>query len=247
MSEENLLEIDPLLLYFGDDYVVNDYITMHQPKIGEIVKYGEKQYYSMVQTLSAIPSDMKSQLWDMGIDWTQITDFQLFMMLAPTMPKETTSIIFGDLDFQAMRIFENKENDTVILANPDTGVVIDELAYGKIQSYLCAAHNITKKVEKAANEFTKKFMIDEDRQKLAYNAKQPYKSFLQPLISSVKTRQGYTLDYVRNMGLVEFFDELNRLQIIVSTDALLQGSYSGFCDTSKIPKKNFDWIRPIEK
>ena len=32
----------------------------------------------------------------MGIDWTQITDFQLFMMLAPTMPKETTSIIFGD-------------------------------------------------------------------------------------------------------------------------------------------------------
>ena len=90
-------------------------------------------------------------------------------------------------------------------------------------------------------------MIDEDRQKLAYNAKQPYKSFLQPLISSVKTRQGYTLDYVRNMGLVEFFDELNRLQIIVSTDALLQGSYSGFCDTSKIPKKNFDWIRPIEK
>ena len=62
MSEENLLEIDPLLLYFGDDYVVNDYITMHQPKIGEIVKYGEKQYYSMVQTLSAIPSDMKSQL-----------------------------------------------------------------------------------------------------------------------------------------------------------------------------------------
>ena len=71
------------------------------------------------------------------------------------------------------------------------GVVIDELAYGKIQSYLCTAHNITKKVEKAANEFTKKFMIDEDRQKLAYNAKQPYKSFLQPLISSVKTRQGY--------------------------------------------------------
>ena len=45
----------------------------------------------------------------------------------------------------------------------------------------------------------------------------------------------------------QLYDELNRLQIIVSTDALLQGSYSGFCDTSKIPKKNFDWIRPIEK
>lgn len=190
---------------------------------------------------------MKSQLWDMGIDWTQIEDFQLFMMLAPTLPKDKTYILFGDLDLQAMRPTENKQNDTVVLYNPDTGDVIDELAYGKIQSYLCAAHNITKKVEKAANEFTKKFMIDEDRQKLQYNAKQPYKSFLRPLISAVKCRQGYTLDYVKNMGLFEFFDDINRLQVIVNADALLQGSYSGMVDTSKIPKKNFDWCREITK
>lgn len=245
MANENLLEVDELALYFGDPYVVNDYITITIPKIGEVVKYGERQYYSMVQTLSAIPSEMKSQLWDMGLDWTQLTDFQLFMMLVPTLPQEKTSILFGDLNFQAMRPFENKGNDTVFLADPEAGVIIDELAFGKIHSYLCSAHNLTKKVEKAANEFTKKFMIDEDRQKILHNAKQPYKSFLKPLISSVKCRMGYTLDYVKNMGLCEFFDDLSRLQIIVSTDALLQGSYSGFCDTSKIPKKNFDWCREI--
>lgn len=165
----------------------------------------------MVSTITAIPSEMKANLWDIGIDWTQITNFQLFMMLAPTLPKDKTYILFGDLDFQAMRPFENKKNDTVVLYNPDTGAVIDELAYGKITSYLCSAHNLTKKVEKAANEFTKKFMIDEDRQKLQHNAKQPYKSFLRPLISAVKCRQGYTLDYVKNMGLFEFFDDLNRL------------------------------------
>jgi hypothetical protein len=245
MANENLLEVDELALYFGEPYVVNDYITITIPKIGEVVKFGEKQYYSMVQTVSAIPSEMKSTLWDMGLDWTQITDFQLFMMLAPTLPQDKTSIIFGDLNFQALKPFENTENDTVFLADPETGVVIDELAFGKIHSYLCSAHNLTKKVEKAANEFTKKFMIDEDRQKILHNSKQPYKSFLKPLISSVKCRMGYTLDYVKNMGLCEFFDDLSRLQIIVNTDALLQGSYSGFCDTSKIPKKHFDWCREI--
>ena len=245
MSNENLLEVDELALYFGDPYDVNDYITITIPKVGDVVKYGERQYYSMVQTITAIPSEMKSQLWDMGLDWTEITDFQLFMMLAPTLPKDKTSILFGDIDFQALRPFENTENDTVFLANPETGVIIDELAFVKIHSYLCSAHNLTKKVEKAANEFTKKFMIDEDRQKLKHNAKQPYKSFLKPLISSVKCRMGYTLDYVRNMGLVEFFDDLSRLQIIVNADALLQGSYSGMVDTSKIPKKHFDWCREI--
>jgi hypothetical protein len=133
--------------------VVNKYITITIPKIGEVVKFGERQYYSMVQTISAIPSEMKSQLWDMGLDWTQITDFQLFMMLAPTLPKDKTSILFGDLDFQALRPFENKENDTVFLGDPKTGVVIDELAFGKLHAYLCSAHNLTKKVEKAANEY----------------------------------------------------------------------------------------------
>ena len=245
MANENLLEVDELALYFGDPYVVNNYITITIPKVGEVVQYGERNYYSMIQTITAIPSEMKSQLWDIGLDWTQITDFQLFMMLAPTLSKEKTSIIFGDLDFNAMKPFENKENETVFLGDPETGVIIDELAFGKIHSYLCSAHNLTKKVEKAANEFTKKFMIDEDRQKILHNAKQPYNSFLKPLISSVKCRMGYTLDYVKNMGLCEFFDDLSRLQIIVNADALLQGSYSGMVDTSKIPKHHFDWCREI--
>ena len=152
-------------------------------------------------------------------------------------------MIFGDFDFQKLRPFENKTNDTVVLCNPETGAVIDELAFGKIHSYLCSAHNLTKKVEKAANEFTKKFMIEEDRQKIVHNSKQPYKSFLKPLISAVKCRQGYTLDYVKNMGIVEFFDDVSRLQIIVNTDALLSGAYSGMMDTKKIPKKDFDWFR----
>lgn len=245
MADENLLEVDELMLYFGDPYKVNKYITITLPRIGELVQYGERQYYSMVQTLTAIPSEMKSQLWDMGLDWTQLTNFQLFIMLAPTLPKSQTSIIFGDLDFQKLKRIQNPENETVVLADPTTGVIIDELAYGKIHSYLCSAHNLTKKVEKAANEFTKKFMIEEDRQKIAHQKKQPYKSFLRNLISAVKCRQGYTLDYVRNMGLVEFFDDLSRLQVIVHADALLQGSYSGMIDTKKIPKKEFDWCREI--
>lgn len=247
MANDNLLEMDELSLYFGEPYRINDYITISLPKVGDVVRYGEREYYHMVQTITAIPSDMKSQLWDMGLDWTSLTDFQLFMMMAPTLPKSKTKIIFGDLDFQAMRPFENKVNDTIVLRNPETGEVIDELAYGKIAAYLCTAHGFKKKVEKAANEFTKKFMIEEDRQKIKHNSKQPYKSFLRQIISAVKCRMGYSLDYIKNMGLYELTDDLDRLNIIVQSDALLKGSYSGMVDTSKIPKKNFDWTRAVEK
>ena len=247
MTNENLLEMDELSIYFGEPYKVNDYITITLPKIGDIVRYGEREYYSVVQAITAIPSDMKSQLWDMGLDWTKITDFQLFMMIAPTLPRSKTQIIFGDIDFQAMRQFQHKENDMVFLMHPETGAIIDELAYGKITSYLCASHGLTKKVEKAANEYTKKFMIEEDRKKIQYNSTKPYKSFLRQIISAVKCRMGYSLDYIKNMGLYELTEDLARLNIIVQSDALLKGSYSGMIDTSKIPKQNFDWTRAIEK
>lgn len=244
---DDLINVDPLKLYFGDPYVVNQYVTIYQPTIGDIIEYGEKEYYSMIQTITAIPSDMKASLFDMGLDWNQVEDYQLFLMLAQTLSQEQTKIILGDIDLQRMKPVENLQNGDVVLRDPVTGAIIDELAYKTISAYLCKMHNITKKVEKAGNKYTKQVLIDEDRQKREYAATQPYKSFLMPLISSVKVRQAYTKDYIRNMGLQEFFDDVNRLQIIVSTDALLSGAYSGMMDTSKIKKSAFNWLRPIEE
>ena len=66
---DSLFEIDQLQLYFGDPYVINEYITIKQPSIGQIMEYGEKKYYSMVHTITAIPSDMKYQLHTMGRDY----------------------------------------------------------------------------------------------------------------------------------------------------------------------------------
>ena len=240
---DDLINVDPLKLYFGDPYVINQYITIYQPTIGDIIEYGEREYFSMINTITAIPSEMKSSLWDSGIDWNKITDFQLFIMISQSLSQKQTKIVLGDIDLQRMKPVENLQNGEPVLRDSVTGAIIDELAYKTISAYLCKLHNITKKVEKAGNKFTKQVLIDEDRQKREYAAKQPYKSFLMPLVSSIKVRQSYTRDYIRNMGLYEFFDDVNRSQIIVSTDALLSGSYSGMVDTSKIKKSQFNWMR----
>lgn len=62
------MALDDLQLYFGNDYKINEKITIKQPTIGDIVDFGEEKYFSMAQTLTSIPSDMKSVLWDMKID-----------------------------------------------------------------------------------------------------------------------------------------------------------------------------------
>lgn len=238
-----IVDVDELQLYFGDDYFINDLIKIHQPTIGEIVDFGESDYFSVVHTITAIPSDMKSRLWDLGLDWTEVSDYELFMMMSGTLSVDRTSILFGDLDFSSLIPCRNPQNGDIVLFNKETGVIIDKLIYLRIVNYLRRAHGITPKIERAANELTKKVLIEEDRANVEAAKTKKFKSFLLPLISSVKVRMGYTKDYIRNEGYVEFMDDVKRLQIIHSADHLLSGCYAGTIDLKKINRKEINWMR----
>ena len=245
--DTNLIDVDPLKMYFGDDFVINDKIIIHQATIGEIANYGEQSYFHIAQTICHTPSELKSQLWDMNIDWTEISDFQLFIMLCNTLPQERTSILLGDLDLTQLKLYPHPQiEDAVILANKEEGIVIDEYIYIKMVEYIRRVHGFSKKVEKAKNNITKKVLIQEDRDRLTRSStKKDFESYLLPLISSVQARLGCTKDYIRNMGLCEFMDMVSRLQIIVNSDALLHGMYGGMIDAKKINKQELNWMREI--
>lgn len=241
------LDVDSLFLYFGDDYVINDNIKLKQPTIGDVADYGEASYFSMIHTLTAIPSDVKSMLWDqMELDWTQVEDFDLFIMFSQTMTPDKTGIIFGDLDFSKFKPYPHPQNGEVILADKENGIIIDKLIYMRMMAFLRKLHNITPKPEKAKGKRAKQAMIDEDRRNREYNKDKPFRSYLLPLISAIKVKQGYTRDYVRNMGLYEFFDDLARMQVIDNANHLLNGVYCGMADLSKVDKSEFNWLRSID-
>ena len=111
-----LLINDELKIYRGEDYVISNHIKIHQPTLDEICNYGEREYYSMVYNLTATPQSMKVQLWDMGIDYTTITPFELFYnILYKVYSQEKTSIIFGDLDFTKFQVMQRKDDESILL------------------------------------------------------------------------------------------------------------------------------------
>ena len=240
--------IDELKIYFrGYEYQVNDGITMYSPTIGDIIEFGENEYFSAVHYLTCIPSDLISTLWDMGIDWEELDDFDLFIMFTRQISREQTKLLFKDLDLSQMEVQVNSENGEVCLRNDETNQTIDKLAYLKIVSFLRKIHGIEPKVKKAKTKTTKRIMIDVDRQDKQKAAKQAEKheSQLLPLISAMMRFPGfkYKTDELKGCTLYEFMDTVKGASIYISSTSLLQGSYSGFCDTSKIDKKNFDWMR----
>ena len=181
----------------------------------------------------------------MGIDWCELEPFELFMMLSQTMTQDRTKILFGDLDLSKMRPFRSKQNDEIVLADPESGVIIDKLIYTRMVNYLRKLHHITPKVEKTKSKTVKKWLIEEDRNRIKASQDKPFRSYLLPIISSVKARQGYTKEYVRNMGFYELMDEVERLNIINNADHLLGGMYSGMIDTKKIDRKELNWMREL--
>ena len=144
------------------------------------------------------------------------------------------------------------ETDEVILVHEDTindknPIVISPIIYEVLITYIRKMHGFKKEVKKAGNEIARKQLIRLARQDAAMAKNKPHESFLRPAISSVKCRQGYNMDYIREMGIFELMDDLSRLNVIVQADAALGGMYSGFVDTKKMDKTVLNWTRNIEE
>ena len=245
-------QVDELKLYLGSNIKIASGITLHQPTIGEIANYNEAEYFSMAQTLCATPSSMKVALDDMKLDYMQVEDFQLFMMLAQSLSPDKTRPLLGDLDLTKFKPYQRHDSEEVVLSNGELDengnpIIINQIIYDILTTYIRKMHNFKKQVDKAGNAITRKVLIDEDRKAAQRNKDKPYKSFLVPLVSSLQGRQGYTKDYICNMGLYEFMNQIARTQIIVQADAALGGMYSGFVDTKKMDKSVLDWTRDISE
>jgi len=242
-------EIDDLQLYFGDDYYVNDNIIIRQPTIGEIVKMGEKKYYSMIMTLTAIPSDMKAQLYDMKIDYEAISDFELFILLRKTLKAEDTQILLKDIDLASFEVGASLDNGETVLVDKENNILIDKVIYQIMVDYIRTMHGLKVKVERAGNAHTKQVLIEESRQKLKQLSNTSYKSTLLPLVSSMVNSEGfkYNSQEVKNVTLYEFMDSVQRIQAIKLATAMRQGAYSGNIDVTKLDKKDLNWLRDLRE
>lgn len=247
-------QVDELKLYLGSSIQIAHGVALSQPTVGEIADYGEREYFHMAQMLCSTPSSMKVFLDDNHLDWMKISDFELFAMLCKmgAFPQSGTSLLLGDLDLSSLKLHEFGDGD-VVLTNRDfvkdgeKPIVINDIIYTILTTYLRKMHGFKKQVDTAKNEITRRVLIDEDRKAANRDRDKPYKTFLLPMISALQGRQGYTREYIRNMGLYEFTNQFHRVQIIVQADAALNGMYSGFVDTKKMDKTVLDWTRDISE
>lgn len=247
-------EFDELQIYGGNSYKINDDISIRQPTLGEIRDYGEKKYFGMIHTLCSVGADLKWQLDNMGIDYTKVSDYELFCsVLCRRYTKEDTKILFGDvLDFSQMTIqHQNNIEDNILIqfVDPEKQIVIDRFVYSSIVNILRKIHKFKRNDEMPGNELTRQILIDDARDEYEQSKDKQSGSYLLPLISTMVNSEGFKRDdtTIFDMKMRAFMDSVARISKIKNAELLLQSGYSGFgVDLKKIDKETLNFMGELD-
>ena len=240
------MDFDILDLFCGGDIAVNQNIVIRQPEIGEIRKFGEKKYFETIRSLCLIPSDIKAELDQMGYSYMDISDFELFYLITRDLHKDASRLILGDMDLANMELDIRPETNDMIMVDRENGVVIDRILYTKLVTILRRIHGLPYSPEYATNKYTLRALIQEAKTKLerAKANPKPYHSYLGTMVISLCCTEEfkYNSKTVQNIGSCELVMSYQQIMKKKNALALLQGSYSGMIDVSKIPKSKFVWV-----
>ena len=219
-------------------------LSIRIPTVGEILE-DEDKYYGIVSSLTATPFQYMVQLDDMGIDYTQITDYQLFMMLFPMYAKSDLSLLFGDLDTSDFGIYINQEDNSQVIYSPNNNIIIDELIYNDLADTIRKINLFEKVKSKPGNESARKYLLEKERKKQKRNAKKPKEPYLEKLVIALVNTSEFPYNYetCMDLSIYKFNQSFKQIQQKITFDNTMIGVYAGTVDTSKMTNKDaLSWI-----
>lgn len=232
-----------LNLLYKCEYPINEFISVRIPNVGEILDC-EDEYYGLVSMITAMPIDMMVQLDDIGIDFTTINEWDLFLLLFGSVKEHDTSMIFGDLSLKQFQPAINPQNNTIVLVNKDTGAKIDRAIHGQIANILRKIHHLERNNRKPANGDAKKYMIHRAREKMRRHSKRAFNSPLEELIVAlVNTEQfHYGFEGTRELSIYQFNESVRQVIKKIDYDNRMHGIYAGTVSVKDLSQDDLNWL-----
>lgn len=232
-----------LNLLYKTQFDVNEDIHIMIPTVGEVID-NEDDYYGAVSALTAMPIDMMVQLNDIGIDFSKIDDYELFLLLFGGLKTQDTSMVFGDLDLSKFEPAMNEKNGQVVLIDREHDIIIDKLTHDRIATVLRRLHHIEKDIRKPGNEEAKEYMIEKARKKQQRNKKRTQESQLESLIVAMVNAEQFKYDFesVRRLSIYAFNESVRQIIKKVDYDNKMHGIYAGTISVKDLNKDELNWL-----
>ena len=230
-------------LLYERELKVNDDISIVIPTVREVLEQ-EEEYYGLVSLITATPYDMMVQLDDLGIDFREISDYELFLLSFEAIKSADTHLVFGDLDTTGFERMVNTHNGTLALTNKKTGLVIDMAIHYQICEALRAIHHLKKNIKHAGNVEAKDYLLERARKKLKRRRKKAEASQLESLIIAlVNTEQfPYKFDEVLDLTIYQFNESVLQVVKKIDFDNRMHGIYAGTISAKDMCQDSLNWM-----
>lgn len=231
-------------LLFEHEYEINENIRIQIPTLREILEFGESKYYGLVTTLTSMPIDMLVELDDLGIDYTEINDYELFCLFFPILKTQDTRLVFGGLDLTKFEPAINEQNGTLVMIDQENDIMIDRAIQVQIADVLRKIHHLEKNIRKPANEEAKRYLLERARRKRKRNKNNADTSQLESLIvAMVNTEEfKYNFDNVKDLTIYQFNESVRQIIKKVDFNNKMIGVYAGTVDAKTLSQDDLNWL-----
>lgn len=234
------MAIDNLL--YKRSYPVTDKISVNIPTVGQILD-NENLYNDIISILTSMPIDFMVPLDDAGIDFTTISDYDLFLMLFDRLKELDTSLVFGDMNLSGFEMCVNNQTQSIVLYNKPLDLEIGKREYNMIASVLRKVNRIEKNRKKPANEDAKKYMLERARAKLKRKQRKESSQLEQLIIALVNTEQfKYDFETVRDLTIYQFNECVHQIVHKVNYDNRMRGVYFGTVNAKELSQDELNWL-----
>lgn len=231
-----------LNLLYKDSYAINDDISIRIPTVKEVLE-AEDNYYGLVYTLTAMPIDRMVQLDDLGIDFTQISAYELFLLFFQAIREFDTSLIFGSLDLKKFELASGEDESSLVLVDAENDIVIDQRVYMQIAAALRKIHHLEKNRRKPANKEAKDFMLQVERDKLKRQKRSSFSHLESLIIALVNTEQFcYRYDNVLDLTIYQFNESVRQVVRKVDYEHKMAGVYAGTISAKDLSQEDLNWL-----
>ena len=232
-----------LNLLYKKQYEINDSIKIVIPSVGDIID-NEDNYYSIITVLTAMPIDLMVPLDDAGIDYTEINEYDLFLLMSAGLKAQDTHLVFGDLDLTKFEISVNQQNGKIVLYDAEDDIVIDRATHARIAGVLRKIHHLEKNRRKPANKEAKDYMLKRAREKMRRNRNRKQESQLEPLIIAMVNAEQYKYDFegTRELSIYQFNESVRQIIKKVDYDNRMYGIYAGTINAKELSQDDLNWL-----
>ena len=230
-------------ILYSNQYPINEYISIKIPPVGEILN-DESSYYSMVSLITATPYDMMVQLDEVGVDFTELNDFELFLLFFNTLKLQDTSMIFGELDITKFVAAINEQNNTIVLKDLESGLIIDRLLHGQICEAVRKIHHLERNRRKPANGEAKKYLLQRAKEKMRRRRGLIEDSQLEQLIIALANTEQFKHGYeeIKGLSIYQFNESVHQIVKKIEFDNTMHGIYAGTINAKNISQENLNWL-----